>query len=142
MAVTVAMGTRIQPDPLATEAPVVTVASSATVVTVETVETAKSLASVAPEATAVHSVEMVETAVTAVTQQSLQRGQLRLAARAARAAMPPWVMVALVEPVGRRRFRVLALRAKVVPVVMVGSQLKATAEPVVSVVLPMVSAQT
>ena len=140
--VAVAMGSQIQPDPLATEAPVVTVVPSATVVTVETVATAKSLASVAPVATAVRSVETAVTAVTGGTQQSLQRGQLPLAARAAKAAMPWWVMVARVEPVVRRRFRVLALRARVVPVVMVDSQLSATAEPVVTVVLPMVSAQT
>jgi hypothetical protein len=49
----VATGTRIQPNPLATEALVVVAAPTATVATVETVETAKSLASVAPEVTAV-----------------------------------------------------------------------------------------
>ena len=136
---TVATGTRIQPNPLATEALVVVAAPTATVATVATVAMAESLASVAPEATAA-GVVTVETVVTAVTQQSIQGG--RRAARADKVAMPRWVMVALVEPVGRRRFRVLALRAKVVPVVMVDSRLTATAVSVVSVVLPMVSAQT
>ena len=84
----------------------------------------------------------VETVVTAVMQQSLQRGQLRRAARADKVAMPRWVMAALVEPVGPRRFRVLALWAKEVPVVMVDSRLTATAVSVAPVVLPMVSAQT
>lgn len=84
----------------------------------------------------------METVVTAVMQRSLQRGQLRRAARADKVVMPRWVLAAPAATVGLHRFRVLALRAKVVPVVMVDSRLTATAVSVVSVVLPLVSAQT